>query len=277
PLRRGDRPRLRPDRGAPPAPDGPLEARLPGRGARRPGSRAPRAGALVGALAPRQGQRGDGRAPGDAVRPGRRGGLATRGRGGLAPRVARTRWYLEGGGGLSATAPPGSTTSRHVVDPTVGIASLGWDPWTTTLDPAVPHDQSADDARSLAFTSPPLPAPLELVGSPAAVLDLAVSTSPVPVVAKLADVAPNGRSTLVPLGWLGLPRPPGERHRVTVPLRATAYRVAAGHRLRLSLAGADFPRIWPAAAAAELTLYHGASHVELPVAAAGGPLPAPAW
>jgi uncharacterized protein len=193
-----------------------------------------------------------------------------------SPRVAPTPWYLHGDGGLSATAPA-ATTSRYAYDATVGLASLGWDPWTTTLDPALPYDQSADDGRSLTFTSAPLAAPLELVGSPVATLDLAASATSLRVVAKLGDVAPNGRSTLVALGWLDLGLPPGERRQVAVPLRATAYRVAADHRLRLSLACADFPRIWPTAASAELSVHHGASCVELPVAAAGPSLPAPMW
>src|SRR5262249_53802507 len=174
-----------------------------------------------------------------------------------SPRVQPTRWHPHGDGGLAAAAPA-AATSRYVHDATVGPASLGWDPRTTMLDPALPHDQSADDARSLAFTSVPLAAPLELVGSASAVLDVAASASPLRVVAKLGDVAPNGRSTLVALGWLDLRLPPGQRGQVTVPLRATAYRVAAGHRLRLGVACADFPRIWPTPAAAELTLHHGA-------------------
>jgi hypothetical protein len=32
---------------------------------------------------------------------------------------------------------------------------------------------------------------------------------------------------------------------VAIPLRATAYRCAVGHRLRLALSGANFPYIWP--------------------------------
>jgi hypothetical protein len=143
------------------------------------------------------------------------------------------------------------------------------------LDPTTPWDQSGDDARSLAFTSAPLTAPLEIVGSPAAALDLETSAAPLTIVARLADVAPNGRSTLITLGWL--PVSGGGRERVTVPLRDTAYRVPAGHRLRLAVAAADFPRIWPTPAPATLALHHGPSHVVLPLAAADASLPAPAW
>ena len=194
------------------------------------------------------------------------------------PRVRPVAWYL-GPDATLAPAAPAAAESRYAYDPAVGIASLAWDPWTTTLDPTIPRDQSADDARSLAFTGAPLAAPMELVGSPSAVLDVGAS-GPLYVVAKLADVAPNGRSTLVTLGWLDLGGRPSDRRRVMVSLRATGYRVPAGHRLRLSLACADFPRLWPTPHPAELTLHHGASHVLLPVAAAADDddeLPAPVW
>ena len=50
---------------------------------------------------------------------------------------------------------------------------------------------------------------------------------------------------------------------------ASSYRVAAGHRLRLSLGGADFPRIWPTARNPRLSLSVGgaeATRLTIPVA-----------
>lgn len=201
------------------------------------------------------------------------------------PRVRPVPWYLGAAGALAPEAPRDPVAPAvHVYDPTVGIASIAWDPWSTALDPALPWDQSADDARSLAFTSAPLAAPLELVGSPAAVLDVS-ATAPLCLVTKLADVAPSGRSTLVALGWLDLARAGdgidagrgGGIRRVTVPLRATAYRLAAGHRLRLCVAGADFPRLWPTPAPGALRIHPGASHVVLPVAPAEPGAAGPTW
>jgi uncharacterized protein len=204
-------------------------------------------------------------------------------------RVRPTPWYPHVDGGLRPEAPAaGSAPSAYAYDPTVGLGSLGWDPWTTALDPTVPRDQSGDDARSLAFTSAPFDAPLEILGSAAVVLEVAASAGPLCVTAKLAAVAPGGRSTLLATGWLDLELresptrrvavEPGARYRVTVPLRATAYRVPAGHRLRLSVACADFPRIWPTPRPATLTLFHGASHVVVPVAPNQAPaLAPPAW
>lgn len=68
------------------------------------------------------------------------------------------------------SSTPGSTEYRY--DPTVGMQSLLWDPWTTSLDPALVRDQSADDARSLCFTGAPLDALLDVIGLSNAVLDL---------------------------------------------------------------------------------------------------------
>jgi putative CocE/NonD family hydrolase len=192
-------------------------------------------------------------------------------------RVRATDWHLGPDGVLNPLAPAGAGVARYRHDPTVGVTSLAWDPWTTTLDPALPWDQSADDARSLAFTSAPLPAPLELVGSPAAVLDVAASATPLHLSVKLGDVAPNGRSTLITVGWAELPVGPGRRAQVPVPLRATAYRVPAGHRLRLSVASADFPRLWPTRHPAELTVHLGGSRVRLPMAAGGDGGAPPTW
>jgi uncharacterized protein len=202
-----------------------------------------------------------------------------------SPRVAPEAWYLGPQGTLGPEPPAGPVPAAvHVYDPTIGLASIAWDPWSTALDPALPWDQGADDARSLTFTSAPLATPLELIGSASAVLEVTATTAPLAVVAKLADVAPSSRSTLVTVGWLELPRDgevgagrAGTAERVTVALRATAYRIAAGHRLRLAIACADFPRIWPTPASAELRVHPGASHVVLPRAAADPAARGPAW
>src|SRR4030095_5254105 len=100
-------------------------------------------------------------------------------------RVRPTPWHLHADGGLRPDAPPaGSAPSAHAHRPTGGLGSMGWDPWTTALDPTVAWDQSGDDARSLTFTSAPLDAPLEVLGSAVAVLEVAASAGPLCVTAK---------------------------------------------------------------------------------------------
>lgn len=196
-------------------------------------------------------------------------------------RQAPQQWFLTGAGTLTREAaadPAGHTDYRY--DPTVGIHSLAWDPWTTALDPTLPRDQAADDARSLCFTGPVLLEPLELVGVAEAVLDLAASALPLNVVVKLASVAANGRSTLITTGWanLGDHASAAQRIQIRVPLRATAFQLLPGERLRVAVACADFPRVWPTPVPAELRLFQGVSHVVLPVCSAPAATPeVPAW
>ncbi|MCX7381243.1 MAG: CocE/NonD family hydrolase [Alphaproteobacteria bacterium] len=161
----------------------------------------------------------------------------------------------------------GEGASSYDYDPTVGLHSLAWDPWTTSLDPSVARDHSADDARSLCFTSAPLTAPMELIGNAEAMLDVTASALPLNLVVKLSAVAPNGRSVLITTGWIDLATQArsGTRGQVRVPLRATGYRLLPGERLRVSVACADFPRVWPTPVPATLVLHHGASRIRLPV------------
>jgi hypothetical protein len=77
--------------------------------------------------------------------------------------------------------------------------------------------------------------------------------------AKLSDVSPEDRSRLVTMGWhRDAEGWSGERHRVEVPLRATSYLFRQGHRIRLSLALADFPRLWPRPGPAHITVHQSA-------------------
>ncbi len=194
-------------------------------------------------------------------------------------RQQRRDVFLTRNGGFADAAGDGES-STYSYDPTVGMQSLAWDPWTTALDPALPRDQAADDARSLCFTGPAPLEPLELIGNAEALLDVTASALPLNLVVKLSAVAPNGRSTLITTGWIDLAAQAtaGRRCRVTVPLRATAYRLLPGERLRVAVACADFPRIWPTPVPATLTLHHGASHVRLPICPPPeGVAPRPNW
>lgn len=108
------------------------------------------------------------------------------------------------------------------------------------------------------------------------------------LVAKLNAVAPDGHSTLLSTGWLnarhrnGTDRPeaiePGETMQLTIPMWATSYRLPAGHRLRLTVAAADFPRLWPTRVNPSLRLHLGGagdSAVRVPVVPPGPPVDGP--
>lgn len=142
----------------------------------------------------------------------------------------------------AAVNQPASEFYRY--DPTVGLDSIGFDPWTTAV--VDPGDHNGDDARSLCFTTPPLAEDWELTGQARLLLAVREALPGLTYAAKLCDVLEDGRSRLVTMGWApGLARPTEAVRHVEVPLRSTAHVFRRGHRIHLSLALADFPRLWP--------------------------------
>ena len=102
-------------------------------------------------------------------------------------------------------------------------------------------------------------------------------TSSVPVAflsAKLCDVFPDGTSALVTRGLLNLthrssstepePLEAGSPVAVELQLEATSWTFEAGHRIRLALAGADWPNIWPPPSPGLLQLDETATTLTLP-------------
>jgi hypothetical protein len=95
------------------------------------------------------------------------------------------------------------------------------------------------------------------------------------VSAKLCDVFPDGISALVSRGILNLthrhghedPQPlePGVPVSVEIELEATSWTFEPGHRVRLSLAGADWPNTWPPPHGGALEVSRSSVELELPV------------
>ena len=131
------------------------------------------------------------------------------------------------------------------------------------------RDLRPDEALSLTYTSEPLEEPLDIIGQPEAVLFLSCTATVAHVVLRLTDVAPDGTSALVSTGILNLthrtshadPRPlaPGEVYEVRVPLRAVGYRFLPGQRVRLSVASAWWPAIFPSPYPADHSLHRGST------------------
>jgi predicted acyl esterase len=150
-------------------------------------------------------------------------------------------------------------------DPTVGLDSLAVDPWTTAIpsgDSWVEEsgDHDCDDARSLCFTSAPLEEDWDLTGQARLIFFASagrVAEPGVSYVAKLCDVSPAGRSRLVTLGWARGPIPHPAESPVEISLRSTSYLFRRGHRIRLSIALADFPRLWPISGTERFWLHCG--------------------
>ena len=228
------------------------------------------------------------------------------------PGVVPTPFYLSGdgtaapdGGGrrrrrpAAAGRPPGrlvpepapdEVPDRYAYDP---LDPPNWweghDLWAAAkhLGDRRPLEERPD---VLTYTGPELAAPLEVVGPLGAVLWVSTTAPDTDFVVSLVDVWPDGYVQLVQQGIRRLRyresdaapalAAPGEVYRIEVSLAATGYLFAAGHRLRVEVASAEFDRwdrnpntghdfaVDAATRIAVQTLYHDRdrpSHVVLPV------------
>ena len=168
----------------------------------------------------------------------------------------------------------GPATRRTLASPQTTGADSG-EYCIIWLGPEFPGDQRRDDAGSLTFDSAPLTADTDLMG--AAVLHLKFSADkPVANVAvRLNAVWPDGAVSRLSYAVLNLchrdshehPQPlePGKAYTVRIQLDDVAYKLPRGHRLRVSVSTSYWPLIWPAPEPVVLTLYTGASFIDLPV------------
>jgi predicted acyl esterase len=141
-------------------------------------------------------------------------------------------------------ADPRRPVGRYTPDPTIG--TLRGLPGLGLGESCPPQDQHDDDLRSVCATGAPLPDDLIVGGRPEVVVRL---DTPVPRLAvRLNSVDPDGRSTLVSSGVV---RPDLNATENRVLLRPVHHRVPAGHRLRIAISDADFPRLTPLATPVE--------------------------
>jgi uncharacterized protein len=183
---------------------------------------------------------------------------------------------------LSEATPAGSGTDRLEVWADVGSAA--WISCAGHLPFGQPDDQREDDAWSLTCDWG-LEEELEILGHPRLVVRVGASAPVAFLSAKLCDVLPDGTSTLVARGLLNLtrrrsltepePMRPGVVEEVELELDATSWVFPAGHRLRLSLAGADWPNLVPPPAPVTLTVERDGSALTLPVLHDPSPGPPP--
>jgi uncharacterized protein len=186
---------------------------------------------------------------------------------------AARRLFLRAAGELDPL--PGTGQERaHRGEQTAGLdagaltADGGFGDW--------PGDQRAEDGRSLSFTSPPLEAPVEILGNPRVSLTVTSDRPGASLVARLCDVAPTGESLLVTRDLFNLthraghdravPLVPGEAVTAEFPLKVIAHRFDAGHRIRLAVSTTYWPWMWPHPEPVTLGLSCGpGSFLELPV------------
>lgn len=162
---------------------------------------------------------------------------------------------------------------------TVGIAAGNWCPSgagaAEDLNIELALDQRIDDARSLTFDSAPLTEAFDLLGSGVVTLRVAVDRPVAYLAVRLNVVSPTGESDRVTYGILNLCHrdgsehpvalEPGRPYTVRVPLDYAALRFAAHCRIRIAVSTAYWPMILPSPEPVTLTLFTGASRVELPV------------
>jgi putative CocE/NonD family hydrolase len=183
--------------------------------------------------------------------------------------VARSLYF--GAGGLHE-APQPAETARYVGDRIVGLAKVEWVPFAPT---ELPREQSADDARSLAFDGPPLATDLEILGAPSFHVRVSADQAVAKLAIRLTEVTPEGKSWLVTYGILNLTHrdghghpaalEPGRAYDLAIPLNFTAHRFQKGSRLRASISESLWPLVWPSPRIATLTLDLAATRLELPV------------
>jgi uncharacterized protein len=206
---------------------------------------------------------GEGTVSGEGVRSGR-GAAPGEGAGewhavaswpveGLRPQ----RWYLSERNALSKTAPAHPVKRTFRVNTAITCPQGGVGPMMQPCH--LPGE-------GLSFASSPLRAPLEVTGNAVAALQISADRSDANVFAYLEDVAPNGQVQVITEGRLkaslrALSEPPyrvpgtpwhrsyagdaqpleaGQRATLQFDLMPTSYVLPAGHRVQLTITGADY-------------------------------------
>ena len=137
-----------------------------------------------------------------------------------------------------------------------------------------------DDAGSLLFESEPLTTELEIFGQPKAELRVASDQDAGLIAVRLLIVSPEGDAHLLCRGHKNLAFPsdlsdpksvePGVWQTVEVSLLAASAVIPRGWRIRVAIAGVDFPILWPPARRFSLSVDPTQSRLLFPVLAAGG-------
>jgi predicted acyl esterase len=201
-------------------------------------------------------------------------------------RLVEDRRGLDSAATSLATTADATATKSDVLEirGDVGVTASIW--CAATLPFGLPWDQRPDEAFSLVYDWP-VKEETEVMGRPRVELTVASSVPVAFISAKLCDVAPDGRSSMVTRGIVNLthrdsderpePIPVGEPVTATIELDATAYVFEPGHTIRLDLASSDFPSSWPPPFPGTLEVDRAASSLVLPVMDGPPLLPAPVF
>lgn len=188
-----------------------------------------------------------------------------------SPRIARQVFHLSEQG---LGAHQGTEALSVSNGQTIGGAGQRFCPGMRNIDDLA-DDQRTDDALCLALDTQPLAQDMDIVGAARLMLRITPDQTSGFVVARLGDLRPDGSVAFITMGVLNLthrqghdsvtPLIPGQPIEVELALNDIAYRLPAGHRLRLSLSTAYWPMIWPSVAPLTLQLDPRACRLDLPV------------
>jgi putative CocE/NonD family hydrolase len=159
------------------------------------------------------------------------------------PAGGETVHHLRPGGKLLADEPSGGAPSTFLYDPANPTPTLGGP--LLTLDGGSKDNAKLESRPDvLAFTTDPLTAPLEIMGTPVVELAHTRSNPHADVFVRLCDVDLDGVSRNFAEGLLRLdPTSPLDQvQTVRLRLDACAHEVKAGHQIRLLIAGGSHPR-----------------------------------
>jgi uncharacterized protein len=196
-------------------------------------------------------------------------------------RARRREVYFGPAGTLSWDTPPDRwEPDRYTYDPQDPTPTVGGSILSSVYPPGS-ADVTELQLRSdvLTFTSGPLEQDLDVAGPLSVVLYASSTAADTDFVARLSDVFPDGRAIQLQTGIVrgryrdteGDPAPlePGLIYRLEIGMAATANRFAAGHRLRVDICSADFPKLernanrggepGPPARAVQ-TIFHGSAY-----------------
>lgn len=157
------------------------------------------------------------------------------------------------GGQLTASdVDPGAVTLRH--DPADPVPTRGGRTLQGGLPMAGPVDQRPNEARDdvLVWTSEELTDDVTVVGTITAELEVDSTASTYDVIVKVCDVHADGRSLGIVDGVRRVSGRAGQLTRVGVRVGSTAVTFLRGHRIRVTIASSDWPR---------LDVLDGADHV----------------
>lgn len=168
------------------------------------------------------------------------------------PEARQVAWYLGDDRTLSPRPPQRAlTVDSYWYDPDQPTPTLGGSILSNVYPPgSIDVSEVQQRADVLTYTTASLRRPLDVVGPLRMVLYASSSAVDTDFNVRLSDVFPDGRAIQIQSGLLRAryrgEEPellqPGRIYRLVIDLWATANRFQVGHRLRIDVSSADFPR-----------------------------------